>query len=52
MNKLECQLNCKATACCENTVAEDLKKEDKPLEELLGDTNAGIESEVNESQSN
>lgn len=51
MNKLECQLKCKATACCENTVAEDLEKEDRPLEELLGDTNAGLEPKANEPQS-
>lgn len=35
MNKLECQLNCKATASLDKEVAKDLFKKDKCLAAIL-----------------
>lgn len=35
MNKLECQLNCKATANLDNEIAKDLCKKDKCLSSIL-----------------
>lgn len=35
MNKLECQLNCKATASLDKEVAKDLRKKDKCLATML-----------------
>lgn len=36
-NKIDCQLNCKATAELNDSVLEDLKKEDKCLSGILGE---------------
>jgi len=41
MNKrkqLDCQLHCKATSCLNDTVLSDMDKEDRPLEDLLKET--------------
>ena len=35
MNKLECQLNCKATASLDKEIAKDLCKKDKCLATML-----------------
>jgi hypothetical protein len=50
---IETQLDCRATAALRNTIAEDLSKPDKPISDLLDNTDAKEtdESEDNESSS-
>lgn len=50
---IETQLDCRATAALRSTIADDLSKPDKPISELLDNTDAKEtdESEDNESSS-
>jgi hypothetical protein len=50
---IETQLDCRATATLRSTIADDLSKPDKPISELLDNTDAKEtdESEDNESSS-
>ena len=36
--QLDCQLHCKATSCLKDAVDADLEKEDRPLQDLLKET--------------
>lgn len=42
--RIDCELNCKATAACNNNAMEDLDKEDKSLAELLKEQ--GLDDEI------
>lgn len=46
---IETQLDCRATAALRSTIADDLSKPDKPISELLDNTD---EKETDESEDN